>query len=76
MGLFDKMFGQQAWQGAATLKLSEKDGMGLVGIKVARGTALLNGSATSNALKFQAGRVVRAVRGVTAIDNRITVSSL
>lgn len=65
-----------AVQEAATQKLSENDGMGLVTIKVSRGTATLGGSATSATLKAQAERVVRGVRGVNAVDNRIAVSSL
>ena len=63
-------------QEAATQKLNENDGMALVTIRVNRGTATLGGSATSAALKSQAERVVRAVQGVTAVDNRITVSGL
>jgi osmotically-inducible protein OsmY len=57
-------------------KLSESDGMALVTIRVSRGTATLSGSATSATLKSQAEQVVRAVRGVTAVDNQITVSRL
>jgi threonine dehydrogenase-like Zn-dependent dehydrogenase len=63
-------------QEAAIRKLSESDGMALVTIRVSGGTATLSGSATSAALKSQAERVVRNVRGVTAVDNQITVSSL
>jgi hypothetical protein len=63
-------------QDAATQKLSENDGMALVTIRVNRGTATLSGTATSSTLKSQAERVVRGVRGVTAVDNQITVSSL
>jgi hypothetical protein len=63
-------------QETALQKLSENDGMALVTIKVSRGTATLGGSATSASLKSQAERVVRGVRGVTAVDNQITVSSL
>ena len=63
-------------QAAATQKLSENDGMALISIKVSRGTATLSGTATSAALKSQAERVVRAVRGVTAVDNQITVSGI
>jgi threonine dehydrogenase-like Zn-dependent dehydrogenase len=63
-------------QAAATQKLNENDGMALISIKVSRGTATLSGSATSAALKSQAERVVRAVRGVTAVDNQITISGI
>jgi threonine dehydrogenase-like Zn-dependent dehydrogenase len=63
-------------QAAATQKLNENDGMALISIKVSRGTATLSGSATSAALKSQAERVVRAVRGVTAVDNQITISDI
>jgi outer membrane biosynthesis protein TonB len=65
-----------AVQEAATRKLSENDGMALITIKVSRGTATLSGSATSATLKSQAEQVVRGVRGVNAVDNRIAVSSL
>ena len=63
-------------QAAATQKLSENDGMALVTIRVSRGTATLGGTATSAALKSQAERVVRSVRGVSAVDNQITVSGI
>lgn len=63
-------------QEAATKKLNESDGMALITIKVSRGTATLNGTAASAALKSQAERVVRAVRGVAAVDNQIAVSGL
>jgi osmotically-inducible protein OsmY len=56
--------------------LNEEDGMALISIKVSRGTATLGGTATSAALKSQAERVVRAVRGVTAVDNQIIVSGI
>lgn len=63
-------------QEAAMQKLSESDGMALVKIRVSGGTATLSGTATSAALKSQAEQVVRAVRGVTAVDNQIAVSRL
>jgi len=63
-------------QAAATQKLNENDGMALISIKVRRGTATLSGTVTSAALKSQAERVVRAVRGVTAVDNQITISDV
>jgi len=63
-------------QEAATKKLNENDGMALISIKVSHGTATLSGTATSAALKSQAERVVRAVRGVTSVDNQIAVSGL
>jgi len=63
-------------QEAAKTRLNESDGMALITVQVRRGTATLTGSATSAALKSQAERVVRAVRGVTAVDNQIQVSDL
>jgi hypothetical protein len=63
-------------QAAATQKLNENDGMALISIRVSRGTATLSGTVTSAALKSQAERVVRAVRGVTAVDNQITISGI
>jgi hypothetical protein len=63
-------------QEAAMQKLNRNDGMALVTIKVSRGTATLTGTATSAALKSQAERVVRSVRGVTAVDNQITVAGI
>ena len=63
-------------QEAATQKLNQNDGMALVVIRVSRGTATLSGSASSAALKAQAERVVRGVRGITAVDNQITVAGI
>jgi osmotically-inducible protein OsmY len=63
-------------QEAAKARLNESDGMALITVQVRRGTATLSGSATSAALKSEAERVVRAVRGVTAVDNQIQVSDL
>jgi BON domain len=63
-------------QGAATKKLNENDGMALITISVNHGTATLSGTVTSAAIKSQAERVVRAVRGVTAVDNQITLSGI
>ena len=63
-------------QEAATRKLNEHDGMALITIKVNHGTATLNGTASSAAIRSQAERVVRAVRGVTAVDNQVAVSGL
>lgn len=63
-------------QETATQKLNENDGMALVTIRVSRGTATLSGTAASAALKSQAERVVRAVRGVTAVDNQIVISGI
>ena len=65
-----------AVQQTATQKLNENDGMALISIKVSRGTATLSGTATSAALKSQAERVVRAVQGITAVDNQIIVSGI
>ena len=63
-------------QEAATRKLSENDGMALITIRVSRGAATLGGTATSAALRSQAERVVRAVRGVTSVDNQITIAGI
>lgn len=63
-------------QEAAKTRLNESDGMALITVQVRRGTATLTGSATSAALKSEAERVVRAVRGVAAVDNQIHVSDL
>ncbi len=63
-------------QEAAMQKLNQNDGMALVTIKVSRGTATLMGTVSSAALKSQAERVVRAIRGVTAVDNQIAVSGI
>jgi hypothetical protein len=63
-------------QELAMQQLNRNDGMALVTIRVSRGTATLMGTASSVALKSQAERVVRAVRGVTAVDNQITVSGI
>ena len=63
-------------QEAATKKLSENQGMALVTVTMSRGTATLSGTASSEALKSKAEQVVRAVRGVSAVDNQIVISSL
>jgi hypothetical protein len=63
-------------QETATKKLGESDGMALITVTMRRGTATLSGTASSEALKSKAEQVVRAVRGVSAVDNQITISSL
>ena len=60
---------------AATKKLSENQGMALVTVTMSRGTATLSGTASSAALRSKAEQVVRAVQGVSAVDNQIVVSS-
>jgi hypothetical protein len=63
-------------QATATKKLNESQGMALITVTMRRGTATLSGTASSEALKSKAEQVVRAVRGVSAVDNQITISSL
>ncbi len=63
-------------QDAATKKLSEYQGMALVTVTMSRGTATLSGMTSSEALKSKAEQIVRAVRGVSAVDNQLVVSSL
>ena len=63
-------------QAAATKKLNENQGMALITITMHRGTATLSGTASSEALKSRAEQVVRAVRGVSAVDNQIVISIL
>ena len=63
-------------QRAATKKLSENQGMALVTVTMSRGTATLSGTASSEALKSKAEQIVRAVQGVSAVDNQLVVGSL
>lgn len=63
-------------QVTATKRLSDSPGMALITVTMRRGTATLTGTASSEALKSKAAQVVRAVRGVSAVDNQITISSL
>ena len=63
-------------QETATQRLSESQGMALITVTMRRGTATLSGTASSGALKSKAEQIVRAVRGVSAVDNQITISSL
>lgn len=63
-------------QVTATRRLSNNPGMALITVTMRRGTATLSGTASSEALKSRAEEVVRAVRGVSAVDNQITISSL
>ena len=67
---------ETAAQVAATKRLSESPGMALITVTMRRGTATLSGTASSEALKSQAEQIVRAVRGVSSVDNQITVSVL
>lgn len=62
-------------QVTATKRLSENQGMALITVTMRRGTATLSGTASSEALKSKAEQVVRAVRGVIAVDNQIVISN-
>ena len=59
----------------ATKRLSEDPALVLVIPSIANGRAVLTGSVTSSADKIRAETVVKAVRGVKSVDNRISIST-
>jgi hypothetical protein len=63
-------------QEVATKRLTEEPDMGSVLITISDSQAVLTGSVNSAATKAKAGRLVKAVRGVKSVDNKIVVSSV
>ena len=63
-------------QEVATKRLTEEPGMTSVSISISDAQAILTGSVTSAATKAKAERLVRAVRGVKSVDNKIVVTSV
>ena len=62
-------------QDAATKRLSDDAEMDSVTVTVLNGKALISGSVTSAVSKTKAEQIVRAVRGVKSVENKVTVSS-
>jgi hypothetical protein len=63
-------------QEVATKRLNEESDMGSVLITIIDSQAVLTGSVNSAAAKAKAGRLVKAVRGVKSVDNKLVVSSV
>ncbi|MEP7270775.1 MAG: BON domain-containing protein [Acidobacteriota bacterium] len=59
----------------ATKRLGEDPSLNLVVTMISNGRAVLSGSVNTAADKARAEQIVRAVRGVKSVDNRITVSN-
>lgn len=62
-------------QDAATKRLSDDSDLELVTVTVLNGKALLSGTVASQEIKTKAEQVVRAVRGVKSVENKLTVSA-
>ena len=60
-------------QDAATKRLTEDSALAAVSVTVIDGRATLTGTIDTTELKSRAERVVKAVRGVKSIDNKIVV---
>ena len=62
-------------QDVATKRLSEEPGMTAVGISISDARAVLTGSVSSAASRAKAEKLVKGVRGVLSVDNKIVVVS-
>jgi hypothetical protein len=62
-------------QDVATKRLSEESDMTAVGISISGARAVLTGSVSSAASKAKAERLVKGVRGVLSVDNKIVIMS-
>ena len=62
-------------QDAATKRLSDDIDLGSVTVTVLNGKALISGTVASSEIKTKAEQIVRAVRGIKSVENKITVSS-
>ena len=62
-------------QDVATKRLSDEPDMTAVGISISDARAVLTGSVSSAASKAKAERLVKGVRGVLSVDNKIVVLS-
>jgi hypothetical protein len=60
-------------QDAATKRLTEDSALAALSVTVISGRAILNGTVDTAELKSRAERVVKGVRGVKSIDNKIVV---
>lgn len=63
-------------QEVATKRLTEESDMGSVLITISDSQAVLTGSVKSAATKAKAERLVKAVRGVKSVDNKLVISSV
>jgi hyperosmotically inducible periplasmic protein len=61
-------------QDVATRKLNDEPEMTTVSITISEARAVLTGNVNSLATKAKAEQIVRAVRGVKSVDNKIVVS--
>lgn len=59
----------------ATKRLGEEPALALITASIANGRATLTGSVSSASDKVRAENLVKGVRGVKSVDNRITVSN-
>jgi len=62
-------------QDVASKRLSEEPDMTAVGISISDARAVLTGSVSSAASKAKAEKLVKGVRGVLSVDNKIVVMS-
>jgi hypothetical protein len=63
-------------QEVAAKRLTEEPDMGSVTLTISDSQAVLTGSVNSAAIRAKAERLVKAVRGVKSVDNKIVVSSV
>jgi hypothetical protein len=63
-------------QEVATKRLSEESDMAAVTITISDSQAVLTGNVNSVATRAKAERLVKAVRGVKSVDNKLVVSSV
>lgn len=61
-------------QEVATKRLNDEPGMTTVSLTISEARAVLSGTVNSAATKAKAEQLVRDVRGVKSVDNRIVVS--
>jgi osmotically-inducible protein OsmY len=61
-------------QEVATSRLNDEPDMTTVSITISEARAVLTGTVNSEATKAKAEQIVKAVRGVRSVENRIAVS--
>ena len=59
----------------ATKRLADDPGMASISVAIREGRAVLTGTVNSAAIKVSAEQLVRDVRGVKSVDNRIVLST-
>ena len=62
-------------QQVATNKLSEDSELSSVSVTITEARAVLTGTVSSTAAKAKAEKLIRAVRGIKSVDNKIAVSA-